>query len=297
MSIFDFTESTFDKQTRQVIGELLVDFHDMFTRHRFDSYINTDFKEKLTPSNESPAYRQNLPTPITLKENIKVELAFLHINGSITTLPFSKNASPIFARGKPNAKLRLVVALRKINKLTSGKHKNNNHSVSTSTDAAQQKPEKKLFCKLDCSLAYQEANQQSVEILAFGFASRTFAYRTLEQGVGRSLSAFSSLMRDYLDPVIKADQCSQNVDNIHITATSPEQLITNLRAVFQCIQNAVLKLLMARSHYETKDFGFLGRTVKPKSVNPEKQKITKLLDKVKIPSSKESLQQYIGFLK
>ena len=128
-------------------------------------------------------------------------------------------------------------------------------------------------------------------MIAFSFASRTFAYRTLERGVGRSLSAFSSFMRDYLDPVIKADQCAQNVDNIDIPATSPEQLIANLRVVFQCIQNAGLKLLMPRCHYGTTEFGFLGRTVTAKGVTQEKQKITKLLDKIKIPSSKESLQQ------
>ena len=130
MSNFDCTDSTLDKQASQVIEELLVDFHDMFTRHRFDRYINTDFKEKLTLSNESAAYSQNLPTPISLKEDIKVEIDFLHIKSSITILPFIKNASPTFARGKLNEKLRLLVALRTINNLTSRKYINNNHSVS-----------------------------------------------------------------------------------------------------------------------------------------------------------------------
>ena len=49
------------------------------------------------------------------------------------------------------------------------------------------------------------ADQRSMEMLAFNFASRTFAYKRLAQGLSRSVSAFSSFMREYLDPVVKAD--------------------------------------------------------------------------------------------
>ena len=118
---------------------------------RFDIGMNEDFKIKLTPKDDSPAYSQSLPTPINLKEDILVELALLHRYGIITTLPFSKYASPIFAQKKPNGKLRLLVDLRKINNLISDDYINNNHPVSTLTDAAQHMAGKRLFCKLDCS--------------------------------------------------------------------------------------------------------------------------------------------------
>ena len=209
--------------------------------------MNEDFKVKLTPKDDSPTYSQSLPTPINLKEDILVELALLHRYGIITTLPFSKYASPIFAQKKPNGKLRLLVDLRKINNHISDDYINNNHPVSTLTDAAQHMAGKKLFCKLDCSQAYhclQMADQRSIEMLAFNFASRTFAYRRLAQGLSRALSAFSSFMREYLDKVIKADQCAQYVDDIGIAANDAEQLINNLRATFQCIQKAGLKLTM-----------------------------------------------------
>ena len=141
----------------------------------------------------------------------------LHKYGIITTLPFSKYASPIFAQKKPNGKLRLLVDLRKINNLISDDYINNSHPVSTLVDAAQHMAGKKLFCKLDCSQAYpclQMAEQRSIEMLTFNFASRTFAYLHLAQGLSRSLSAFSSFVREYLDKVIKADQCAQYVDDI-----------------------------------------------------------------------------------
>ena len=248
---FNWKDSTLTTEEKEKIEELLVEFHDIFARHRFDIDMNEEFKVKLTPKNDSPAYSQNLPAPINLKEDILVELAMLHKYGIITTLPFSKYASPIFAQKKPNGKLRLLVDLRKINNLISDDYINNNHPVSTLVDAAQHLAGKKLFCKLDCSQAYHclpMADQRSIEILAFNFASRTFAYRRLAQGLSRSLSAFSSFMREYLDKVIKADQRAQYVDDIGIAANDTDHLITNLRATFKCIQEAGLKLTMHKCH-------------------------------------------------
>ena len=296
---FDWKDSTLTPEEKEKIEELLVEFHDIFARHRFDIGMNEDFKVKLTPKDDSPAYSQSLPAPINLKEDILVELVMLHKYGIITTLPFSKYASPIFAQKKPNGKLRLLVDLRKINNLISDDYINNNHPVSTLVDAAQHLAGKKLFCKLNCSQAYHclpMADQRSIEMLAFNFASRKFAYRRLAQGLSRSLSAFSSFMREYLDKVIKADQCAQYVDDIGIAANDVDHLMMNLRATFKCIQEAGLKLTMHKCHFGAKEIDFLGRTITPQGVKPQKQNVQNFLEKTKFPKSKKALQRYLGFL-
>ena len=133
----------------------------------------TEFKVKLTPKDDKAVYSQSLPMRIHLKEDLIVELARMHKYVIITVLPFSKYASHIFARRKANGKLCLLVDLRKINSLIAGDYTNNNHPVSTLSDAAQHLAGKSLFCKHDCSQAYhclQMADQRSVEMLAFNFA-------------------------------------------------------------------------------------------------------------------------------
>ena len=198
LSNFDCTDSTLQPDTKQAVEDLLVEFHDIFERHRFDIGINTEFKVQLRPLDNRPAYSQSLPAPINLKDDILVELALLQKHGIITTLPFSMYASPIFSQRKPNGKRRLLVDLRKINTLIADDYINNNHPVSRLTDAAQHMAGKNLFCKIDCSQEYhclQMTDQQSIELLAFNFASRTFAYRRLAQGLSRSLSAYSSFIR------------------------------------------------------------------------------------------------------
>ena len=150
---------------------------------------------------------------------------------------------------------------------------------------------KKQFCKLDCSQAYHclpMADQRSIEMLAFKFASRTFAYRRLAQGLSRALSAFSTFMQEYLDKVIKADQCAQYVDDIGIAANDANHLITNLKATFECIRKAGLKLTMHKCHSGATEIEFLGRTITPEGVKPQKERITNFLEQTKFPKSKKA---------
>ena len=102
---FDWKDSTVTPVEKQKIEELVVEFFDIFARHRFDIGMNEEFKVNLTPQDDSPAYSQSLPAPINLKEDNLVELAMLHKFGIITILLFSKYASPLFAQKKPNGKL------------------------------------------------------------------------------------------------------------------------------------------------------------------------------------------------
>ena len=97
LSNFDWKDSMLQQQEIKQIEALLVEFHNIFARHRFAIGMNEEFAVKLTPKDDSPAYSQSLPTPINLKEDILVELALLHKYGIITTLPF-QNTPVLFLR-------------------------------------------------------------------------------------------------------------------------------------------------------------------------------------------------------
>ena len=264
-----------------------------------DIGMNNEFKVKLTPKDDKAVYSQSLPMPLHLKEYLIVELALMHKYGIITVLPFSKYASPIFAERKPNGKLRLLVDLREVNSLIADDYTNNNHPVRTLSDAAQHLAGKSLFCKLDCSQAYhclQMADQRSVEMFAFNFASSTFAYKRLAQGFSRSVSVFSSFMREYLDPVVNADQCAQYVDDIGIAANNATDLTRNIRAVFKCIRQAGLKLTIEKCHSGVRQVEFRGRTISAEGISPQTRKIQNFFDKHRFPESKKALQRYLGFV-
>ena len=128
---FDWTNSPLTETEKQAIEDILVEYHDIFARHRMNIGMNKEFKVKLTPKDNKAVYSQNLPMPIHLKEDLIVELALMHNYGIITELPLSKYVSPNFAQRKPNGKLRLLVDLRKINSLIADDYTNTSHPVST----------------------------------------------------------------------------------------------------------------------------------------------------------------------
>ena len=134
---FDRTDTLLTETEKQAVEDILVEYHNIFARHRMDIGMNTELKVKLTPKYDKAVYSESLTMPIHLKEDLIVELALMHKYGIITVLPFSKYASPVFAQRKPNGKLRLLVDLRRIKTLIEDDYTNNNHPVSTLSDAEQ----------------------------------------------------------------------------------------------------------------------------------------------------------------
>ena len=262
--------------------------------------MNTEFRVKLPAKQDRAVYNQSLPILIYLKEDLIVELFLMHKYGIITVLPFPKYASPIFAQRKSNGKLRLLVDLRKINTSIEDDYTNKNHPVSILSDAPKHLVGKSLIRKLDCSPAYhclQMADQRSVEMLAFHFASRTVAYRRLAQGLSRSVSAFSSFMRVYLDPVVKADQCAHYVDDTGTAAINATDLKRNFRTVFHCISQAGLILKIENCPFRVRQVEFLSRTIPSDGLSPQNIKIQKKIsNKVRFPKLKNVLQRYLCFV-
>ena len=49
---FDWTDTLLTETEKQAIEDVLVDYHNIFIRHRMDIGMNTEFKKKLTPKDD-----------------------------------------------------------------------------------------------------------------------------------------------------------------------------------------------------------------------------------------------------
>ena len=97
-----------------------------------------------------------------------------------------------------------------------------------------------------------------------------------------------------MDPVVKADQCAQYVDDIGIAANNATDLTRNIRAVFKCIRQAGIKLTIEKCHLGVRQVEFLGRTISSEGVMPQTHKIQNFLNKLRFPKSKKAFQRYLG---
>ena len=296
---FSWDTCALNNDQKEELEEFLVEYHDVFAKHRFDVGYNTELKIKLTPEHPLPVYVQGPPTPIHLRDELLVELALLQYFNIITTLSHSKYSSPIFVHRKASGKMRILIDLRRVNHLLRHDYVNSNFPISNMTDATNHFAGKKLFCKLDCSQAYhcvQMADDLSVQLLAFNFASRTFAYTCLAQGLNKSVTGFSSFVKHYLDPCLAANICTQFMDDIAAGVNEFDELIPVLRKIFDCLRTSGLKLSAHKCEFGTTKINYLGSTITPKGISPESEKIQKFLDQIRMPTTVKQVKRLIGFV-
>ena len=127
------------------------------------------------------------------------------------------------------------------------------------------------------------ADEHSIQLLAFNFASRTYAFKRLAQRLSRSVRAFSSFMRQNLDPLVTVDKCSQYVDDIGVGAHDLPDMLEKLSAVFTCTRESGMKLSTDKCAHGLKEIQFLGNTITSEGLNPIEQKIVVFLRKFEIP--------------
>ena len=87
------------------------------------------------------------------------------------------------------------------------------------------------------------------------------------------------------------------MDDIGIAANNATDLTRNIRAVFQCIRNAGLKLTIGKCHFGVRKVEFLGRTISFEGVSPQTHKIQNFLNKLRFPKPKKALQLHLGCVK
>ena len=108
--------------------EFLVEYHDVFAKHRFDVGYSIELKIKFTPEQRLPVYVKGPPAPIHLRE-LLIELALLQYFNIITTLSHSKYSIPICVHRKSSCKLRILNDLRRVNHLLRHDYVNGNFPI------------------------------------------------------------------------------------------------------------------------------------------------------------------------
>ena len=217
----------------------------------------------------------------------------------IKTLPFSKYSSPIFAQRKSSGRLRILIDLRRINHLLRHDYTKNNFPMPTMSDASAHLAGKKIFAKTDCSQAYfsmQMADEKIVQLLAFNFGGRTFAFKRLAQGLNRSPTAFSSCVSKHLEICVANDQCFVYFDDLGSGASDGNKLLENLDAIIKSIERSGFKLSMEKCQFGISQIQFLGHTITETGLSPNKDKVQKFLNNIKMPKAIKQVRKFIGFV-
>ena len=137
------------------------------------------------------------------------------------------------------------------------------------------------------------ADDLSVQLLAFNFASRIYAYKCLAQGLSKTVTGFSSFISAYLDPCTAADICTQYMDDIALATNILSDLTMSLDIIFQCIRRSGLKPSPSKCQFGVPQTKRLGNLISSNGITPKKNK--KFLAKVKMPRTIIQIKSILGF--
>ena len=102
------------------------------------------------------------------------------------------------------------------------------------------------------------------------------------------MSASSTFMRDFLDPVFKADQLPENVEDIGTAAKNATDIIWDLRAVFECIGKTQSRIETRQENaiLWSNNLKFLVGPARRKGSDQRTHKTQKFPKKLRFPKSK-----------
>ena len=96
------------------------------------------------------------------------------------------------------------------------------------------------------------------------------------------MTGFRAFVRNYSDPCLPANVCTQLMDDIGSGAETLDEMKSNLQKLSACIKRQGLKFSAEKRHFGMSQISFLGNTITPQGITPEK-KIKNFLENIKIP--------------
>ena len=140
------------------------------------------------------------------------------------------------------------------------------------------------------------ADDLSVQLLAFNFASRTFAYNSLDKGLNKSVTGFISIVKLYLDPCLATNVSTQVMEDIAAEVSFFDEMIPALRTIFDSLRKSGSKLSAHKCEIGTIQLDYLGSTFTTKRVSPKITKIENFLGQIRMPDTVKQKKRLIGFV-
>ena len=137
-----------------------------------------------------------------------------------------------------------------------------------------------------------ELDDEAKEKSAFSTQSGHFEFNVMPFGLTNAPATFQRLMECVLAGLVPSE-CLIYLDDIIVFSTSLADHLTRLEAVFQCLQQAGLKLKPSKCHFARKEVQYLGHIVSAEGIKPNPAKTT-AVSTYPVPQNVHELRQFLG---
>ena len=288
----------FDKDLERVTEHLTMpdrtDFRQILNEYKevFTGLGRTSIAEHCIPTGDNaPIFQNYRPVPGHMRERVSEQLGRLVDSGVMRPVPDSEWASPLVVVSKPHSKdVRICGDYRRLNKITTPCVQVIPHIES----CLQKLSGAKLFTSLDLAQAYHQmplhaADRAKTTVTTeFGL----FEYQSCPYGLQGLPHSFNRAVAMALSGV-SVDVYVQYFDDILVLAKDMNEMKSNLRAIFQCLQDAGFTLSLRKIRLCQREVKFLGFLVSSEGVacDPEK---TRLIRDWPQPTTVKQVRSFLG---
>ena len=148
LSMFKWTDSLITGKDRKNLEDTIVEFNDIFARHKLDIGMNTQFKVSLTPQDDKPVCTQSLPVPHQSQRRsdcgASPHASIRHHHDT----PILQICHPHLRTTETQRQVESIGGPAKNQRPIADDYINNNHPFSTLSDAAEHLAGKNCFASL-----------------------------------------------------------------------------------------------------------------------------------------------------
>ena len=286
-------KKTVPPQHQPAYLELLLEFADCFSEHKFDLGYNDQVAHKIAMRDQEPVYRSQFRIPEEHMDLIRSSVqAWLRIG--IIQPSNSLYNSPIFCVSKKEGQgLRVVLDYRAINAHSLP----DRYSIKTVEECIADigRARSKVFASLDQRSGFwqQKLDEDSRKFTAFTIPGLgQFEYVTCPMGLTGSPASFSRLM----DLVMQGlPNTITYIDDTLVHAPDHPSLLRHLRDTLLRFRKANLKLNAEKCIFGSSSVQYLGHTLTAGGVTPGECKL-RAIQETKPPKNIKQLKSFIGLV-
>ena len=273
-----------ENEKKQQLRDLIEEFQDIFSSKPGKTTLG---EHRIELTDDTPVRCKPYPVPYSLYPEMEKEIQSMLKMGVIEPSD-SEYSSPIVIVKKKDGTMRYCQDMRQLNKITRF-----DCETIPDIDAIYTKcVNDKFFSKVDFCKGYWQIPmaEASKKFTAFQTPFGHFQYLTMPFGLINSGQTYSRVARKLLKGLLNIDNY---IDDVLAHTSQWQQHLDTLRALFERIREAKMKIRPTKCYFGYSEIGFTGHDLADGELRTQEDKVEKIRKFVP-PKTKKQLRSFLG---
>ena len=275
---------------RSALETLLMEYNDIFSRHPSDLGRTNIFQHRIVTTTDRPIHQRPYRQPFHLRAETNRQVQEM-LDADIITPSCSPWSSPVILVTKRNGKFRFCVDFRLLNDITV----KDAYPIPRIDETLDSLGGALFFTTLDLASGYWQLLMAEKDRAKTAFSSNGghFEFKVMPFGLTNAPATFQRLM-DVVLRGLTLDSCLVYLDDVLVHSRTFEEHLCHLRAVFERLRKAGLKLRTEKCQFVRSEVPYLGHIVSAEGIATDPTKVDKVRNWPN-PRTKTEVRSFINF--